>query len=132
MSETHSGGSPEQIRFDEQGLYREEVFTDRKVGTIRQLTPVKIDGGSDSSRITEFVGQAQIMTPMGPIPLSFEIPAASLAEAIKGFPAALKEAVDRTLEEARELRRQASSSIVIPEAGAVPGNLPGGGKIKMP
>jgi len=126
MSDPRS--STEQINFDADDLYREEVYTDRKVGTIRQLVPVKVDGSADSARSTEFMGQAQIMTPMGPIPLSFEITATSMDEAIKQFPVALKQAVDRTVEEAREMRRQQASSIVIPDAGAVPG----GGKIKMP
>ena len=32
------------IELDAQGLYREEVFTDRKAGTLRRLVPVTVDG----------------------------------------------------------------------------------------
>ena len=59
-------------QMDAAGLYREEMITDRKVGAIRQLTPVTVDGAPDSTRPVVFVGQAEIMTNMGPVPLSFE------------------------------------------------------------
>ena len=41
-------------------LYREEIFTDRRVGTIRRLTPVTVDGTPDAARTVIFVGQAQV------------------------------------------------------------------------
>ncbi len=118
-------------------LYREEVFTDRKVGTIRRLTPVKTDGSTDTERKVIYVGQAQLLTPVGSVPLAFDIDATSLEEALKRFPAAAKQAVERTLKELQELRREAASSIVIPEPGMAgglggPGGLPGGGKIQIP
>ena len=53
-------------------LYREDVYTDQRVGTIRRMTPVKSDGSEDPSRPLVFVGQATIMTPMGSLPLTFE------------------------------------------------------------
>ena len=31
-------------------IYREETFTDRRVGTIRRLTPVTADGATDAPR----------------------------------------------------------------------------------
>ena len=58
-------------KMDSQDLYREDMFTDRRVGTIRVLTPVKADGTPDPSRPASYVGQAQIMTPAGALPLSF-------------------------------------------------------------
>ncbi len=116
-------------------LYQEEVFTDRKVGSIRRLTPVDTDGGTDSSRRVLYVGQAQLLTAMGPVPLTFEIPADSLREAIDKFPEAAQKAVDHTVDELEQLRREAASSIVIPEPGAGglggPGAMPGGGKIQL-
>ena len=116
-------------------LYREEVFTDRKVGSIRRLTPVDIDGGTDPGRPVLFVGQAQLLTAMGPVPLTFEIPASSLKQAIDKFPDAAQKAVDHTVDELEQLRREAASSIVIPEPGAGsfggPGAIPGGGKIQL-
>lgn len=99
-------------------LYREDVFTDQRVGTIRRMTPVKSDGGDDPSRPLVFVGQATVMTPMGSLPLSFELPAKSLAEAVAQFGPAAQQAIEEAARELQELRRQAASSIVIPEAGA--------------
>ena len=32
------------IQLDSKGLYREDVFTDRRAGSIRRLTPVTVDG----------------------------------------------------------------------------------------
>jgi hypothetical protein len=117
--------------FDKANLFREESFTDRKTGTIRKLTPVTADGVPDSSRPILYVGQTQVLTSMGTLPLAFEIEAKSLDEALANFGKGAKEAFERTLRELEEMRRQAASSIVIPErgAGAVP---PGGGKLQLP
>lgn len=103
-----------ELHMSADSLYREEIFTDRKVGNIRQLTPVKTDGATDSSRPVLFVGQSQILTPMGAIPITFEIPAATLAEALEKFGAEANTAVENTLKELQELRRESASSIVIP------------------
>jgi hypothetical protein len=72
---------------------------------------------------------------MGAIPVTFEIEAASLEEAVKKYAGAAREGVERTVKEIQELRRQAASSIVIPQTGAAglpPGALGGGGKIQIP
>jgi hypothetical protein len=68
---------------------------------------------------------------MGALPVTFEIDAATLDDAVTQYAAAAKQAVDRTVKEIQELRRQAASSIVIPQGG-MPGGLPGGGKIQIP
>ena len=120
------------LTMDAAGVYREEVYTDRKVGTIRSLTPVKSDGAPDPARKPVYVGEAQILTPMGAIPVTFEIDAATLDAAVAQYPAAAKQAVERTVKEIQELRRQAASSIVIPQGGLPPGGLGGGGKIQIP
>jgi len=120
------------LQIDTKGLYLEEVFTDRKIGTIRRLVPVNPDGSPDTGRDVLYLGQGQIMTPLGTIPLSFEIDAKDLQDALEKYPQGMKQAVDETMEEMKELRRQAASSIVLPEAGAPPGTLPGGGKLKLP
>lgn len=123
-------------KMDTANLFREESFTDRRVGTIRRLTPVKTDGAVDSARSEVFIGQAQLLTPMGAIPLNFEIPARTLEEATQKFSAAAQDAVQRTMQELQELRREQASSIVIPEGGAAGlgglGPAPGSGKIRMP
>lgn len=118
-------------RMDPASLYREEVFSDRKVGTIRRLTPVNIDGSADPARTVVFIGQTQILTAMGALPLSFEIEAKNLEEAVAGFSAGTKAAFERTVRELEEYRRQAASSIVVPDRGAG-GFGPGGGKIQFP
>ncbi len=121
------------LTMDAAGVYREDVYTDRKVGTIRSLTPVKSDGSPDPGRKPVYVGEAQILTPMGAIPVTFEIDAKTLEVAVTQYPAAAKQAVERTVKEIQELRRQAASSIVIPQGGALPpGGLGGGGKIQLP
>lgn len=121
-----------ELEMNADDLYREDTFTDRGPGTIRQLTPVKVDGSEDPGRARIYVGQAQLLTPLGAVPLSFEIKAASLSEAIDGFAAQAKIAMEETISEMQELRRQAASSIVVPEAGGGLG-VPGGpGKIKLP
>ena len=40
----------DEMKMDTSNLFREEVVTDRKVGTIRILTPIKSDGTPDDSR----------------------------------------------------------------------------------
>ena len=119
-----------EIKFDAASLYQEEVFTDRAAGTIRRLRPVSPNGEPDASRPVLYSGQTQLLTPGGVLPLGFEMEAASLEEAISKFPAAVQEALNQAIEEAREMRREAQSRIVVPEAGA-PGGIPGGGRIKL-
>lgn len=126
-----------ELKMDPADLYREEIFSDRKAGTIRRLTPVSTDGSQDHTRQVIYVGQAQLLTPVGTVPLSFEIHASSLAEAIEGFSREAKVAVDHAVEELKELHREAASSIVLPESGAGgfgggSGGIPGGGKIQFP
>ena len=120
-----------EVRFDAEGMYQEDVFTDRASGTIRRLRPVLSSGEPDASRPVLFSGQTQLLTPGGVLPLGFDIEASSLEDAIAKFPAAVQEALNQAIEEAKEMRREAQSRIVVPEAGAVPGAVPGGGRIKL-
>src|SRR3989441_12763046 len=113
------------IKVDPKALYLEEVFTDRRVGTIRRLTPVTKDGAKDAARPVLYIGETQVLTPAGALPIGFEIPAGSLEEAAEKFGPLAKEAIERTVKELQELRRQAASSIVVPGA-------PGAGKIQIP
>ena len=125
--------SPEtsnEIRMDASNLYREDVFTDNAVGTLRQLSPVTATGEPDSTRTRQFLGSTQVMTTAGPMPLSVGIEADSLAAAAEGFGEAAKAAFERTMEELQEMQRQQASSIVVPKAGM--GGGMGGGNIQMP
>lgn len=119
------------IKIDATSLYREEVFTDRRAGTLRRMLPVTADGSLDPSRPVLWLGQTQLMTPGGVLPLGFEIEAANLAEAIDKFPDAVRQALEDAIEEAQQMRREAASRIVVPEAGAALGQSLGG-KIKLP
>ena len=121
-----------EIKVDPKALYLEEIFTDRRVGTIRRLTPVGKDGERDQSRAVLYVGETQVLTPAGALPIAFEIGAGSLEEAANKFGQLAKEAIERTVKELQELRRQAASSIVIPQGGMPPMPPGGGGKIQMP
>ena len=119
---------------DPAALYQEELFTDRRVGAIRRLTPIKSDGAPDATRPVLFVGQAEIMTNMGPVPINFEIPGKSLTDAVAGFAPAATVAIERTVQQIQEMRRQAASQLVVPQGG-MPNLGPGpgrGGKIQIP
>lgn len=123
-----------EIKMDATQLYREEVFTDRTIGTLRVLTPVNLSGEFDMSRSVIYSGQTQLMTAAGPLPLAFDIDASNLEDAVAKFGDAAKIALEQMMEEMRELRRQQASSIVIP--GQEPGGMGGmggmGGKFRMP
>ena len=128
------------VSMDATALYQEEMFTDRKVGMIRRMTPVMTDGTRDPARKVLYVGQAEIMTNMGPMPINFEIEADGFAQAIAGFGTAAAAAVERTVQQIQEMRRQAASQLVVPGAGMGAGGLPPGlpgmpggrGKIQIP
>ena len=122
-----------EVQLDLKALYREDVFTDRRAGSIRRLTPVTADGSVDPSRPVLFSGQTQLLTPAGVLPLGFEIDAGTLEEALKKFPDGVRVALEQAIDEARELRREAASRIVVPDVGGAvgPGPAAGGGKIKF-
>jgi len=129
------------IKMDATSLYREEIYTDRRIGTIRAMVPVTTNGDADRTRDTVFVGEAQIMTQMGPLPVTFEIEAASLDKAVAGYAGAAKVAIERTVRELQDMRRESASSLVLPGQGGGgfgpggmggAGGLGGGGKIQIP
>jgi hypothetical protein len=104
-----------ELRMDPGTLYREDTFTDRRVGVIRVMTPVTVDGSVDLGRKILYVGEAQLLSPVGALPITFEIEATSLGDAAEKFAAGAKVAVERAIRELQELRREQSSSIVIPD-----------------
>ena len=99
---------------DTESLYREETFTDLKAATIRRLTPVRANGADDTARPTLFIGETTLLTQVGPLPVQCPIEAESLADAMQKFPSAMQAAVERMVEEIRELQRQEASRIVVP------------------
>jgi hypothetical protein len=116
-----------EIAMDAASLYREETFTDRRVGTLQVLTPITPAGAADAARPVLYVGQTQVLTPAGALPLSFEIPATTLADAVAKFGDAAKAALARTMRRLEELRREQASSIIVPGSGAAAGPVAPGG-----
>ena len=116
-------------QMDVNALVREEVVTDRKIGSIRVLTPITVDGMRDMNREVIYLGETQIMTQMGPLPISFEIKAKTLAEAVSGYAEAAKAGVEETIAKIEAMRREAATKMVTPgDAGfAASAN-----KIQMP
>jgi hypothetical protein len=115
MTETNVQALSE-IKLDSKNLYREEVFTDLRVGSIKQLTPITSDGSRDLTRPIVFLGETQLMSQMGPLPVQAKIEAENLAGAIAGFPAAIQRAVEVMIDEVKELQRKEMSRIVVPGA----------------
>ena len=127
----------ENIEMDTDNLYREESITDRRVGSLQRLVPISADGSEDSSRKVLYVGQTQVLTPAGALPLSFEIEAETLEQAVQSFGENAQEALKDTMQRLEEMRREQASSLIVPGAGG--GAMPGpggpagpGGGIQMP
>jgi len=118
-----------ELSVDQDNLYREETFTDLKIASIRRLTPITRDGADDPSRPTMFVGETTLMSARGPLPINCPIDATSLNEALEAFPKAVQDAVERLMEEAREMQRQEANRIVVPGQGGGLGPAGGGGRI---
>ncbi|MDR9432596.1 MAG: hypothetical protein RI539_00395 [Spiribacter sp.] len=138
MSNTQGENALEQLQVDADGLYQEENFTDRRVGSIQRLSPVTRDGRPDDSRPVLYLGNTQVMTPVGALPLNFELEAASLEEAVAAFPAAAHASLEQAMEQLQEMQREQASRIMTPDqmgggglpgggAGGAGGGVPGGG-----
>ena len=105
----------ENISIDGNNLWKEENFTDLKVGSIRVLTPIKIDGAPDDSRKPTFSATTNIMTPGGALPISGEIDAANLEEAVEKFSDAINAAVKQLQEDMVKYQQEQASKIVTPD-----------------
>jgi len=104
------------LKLDDKNLYKEEVYTDLRVGSLKQLTPVTKDGGRDIGRPMVYVGETQLMSQVGPLPVQTRIEAENLKAAFDRFPAAIQTAVEAMIEEVKELQRKEMSRIVVPGA----------------
>jgi hypothetical protein len=111
-----------KAKFNQQNLHQEEVFTDLTVGSIRRLSPVRQNGEPDKTRPVLFVGQAQIYTQQGPMPIQFPIDASNLQQAMDKFSAAMEEFVEHLVEQAKELQRQEESRLIVPGGSAAGGS----------
>ncbi|MFC1467482.1 hypothetical protein ACFLQY_02155 [Verrucomicrobiota bacterium] len=115
----------EDIEVDLNNLYRDELITDRKVAQLRRMVPITIEGTDDHSRAVLYTGTTQIMLPTGPLPISAEIEAATLEEALRKFPDAIKQAVEEMISRVQEMQREEANRIVTPDEFA--GGKGGGG-----
>lgn len=115
-----NGGGPINIDFqvDKTNLYREETITDLKIANIRKLIPVKADGTEDESRETIFVGNTQLGTPHGPVPIQAKLEAATLEQAMEEFPQAMEAATKQVIEQFKrmeaEQKKKQDSRIIVP------------------
>ncbi len=114
-----NGGAPNNLDFkvDKTNLYREISITDLKIANIRQLTPVNIDGSDDTSRKTIFIGNTQLGTPQGPIPMQAVLEATSIEEAMDLFPKAMELETQKVVENFKRMEAQQKkekSNIIMP------------------
>jgi hypothetical protein len=114
---------------DPNALFREENFTDQKMGAIRKLIPVKADGSDDPERAVAFFGSAQVMTQMGAIPLNFALDGETIGEAASDFAGKAQVAVEDASREIEKMRREQASKIVVPGQGNGGMGNPGSGII---
>lgn len=119
---------------DPNSLYREEMFTDRRIGSIHVMTPVLPTGEDDPNRSKIFLGETQMRTAAGPLPINFEIEAANIGEAAEKFAAAAQEGAEKTIKQIEEMQREQANKIVIPGEQGMNnmGAIPNGGKIQIP
>lgn len=110
------------MSMDATTLCQEEIFTDGQVGEIRRLTPVNRDGSRDETRPVRYTGSTQIMTQAGAIPLSFEIEADSLDQAVASFGELARAKLEETTRRLEEMRKEQASGILTPD------QLAGGGR----
>src|SRR3989442_8931567 len=92
-----------ELKMAPTSLYREDTFTDRRMGLIPVLTPVTSGRLTDATRKVLYIGEAQLLTAARPLPLSFEIEAASLGEAAERLRPGAKAAVERAMQELQEM-----------------------------
>jgi hypothetical protein len=107
---------PAELKIDKGNLFKEETYTDLKVGIIKRMTPVKADGSVDKTRKSVFVGQTSLMTPNGPLPIQAVIQAKELQQAIKKFPEAMQASMERLAEEAKKYQEQQEAQIEKPDS----------------
>jgi len=101
-------GQEKKIDFDihKDDLYREENFTDLKVGALRRLIPVKADVTEDMDRKEMFIGHSQLMSPDGPLPIQVQIEVETFEEALNAFPSAMQKGLTDLFERYEKNRQE--------------------------
>ncbi|MBN2255698.1 MAG: hypothetical protein JW736_08320 [Deltaproteobacteria bacterium] len=103
-----------EISLDSGNMYREELFTDMRVGSIRRLTPVNPDGSQDHTRKPIFIGQTQLVSHEGSMPFQCHIDAKNIKEALDKFSGAMNQALETMFAKLEEMKREEESRIVVP------------------
>lgn len=118
---------------DPNSLYREEMFTDRRIGSIHVMTPVLASGEDDPARSKIYLGETQMRTAAGALPINFEIEANNIGEAAEQFAALAQTAAEETMKKIEDMQREQANKIVIPgeEGMGGMGGMPGAGKIQF-
>ena len=114
-----NGGAQNNLDFqvDKTNLYREISVTDLKIANIRQLVPVNVDGTDDTNRETIFIGNTQLGTPQGPIPMQAKLEATTMEEAMDQFPQAMELETQKVIENFKRMEAQQKkekSNIIMP------------------
>ena len=117
MSDDNNGA------MDPNALFREENYTDQKMGAIRKMILVTADGSDDPDRSISYFGSAQVMTPMGAIPLNFALDGETIGQAAEDFAAKAQIAIEEAGREMEKARREQASQIVLPGQGGGQGGL---------
>ncbi|MBT6780027.1 MAG: hypothetical protein HOA94_02360, partial [Porticoccaceae bacterium] len=86
------------------------------------------DGSDDKDREVMFFGSAQVMTPMGALPLNFALEGSTIGAAAEDFAGKAAIAVEEAAKELENMRREQASQIVVPGQGGGMGG-PGQGGI---
>ncbi|VGO11804.1 hypothetical protein PDESU_00351 [Pontiella desulfatans] len=107
--------SLENIQIDGANLWKEENYTDLQVGSIRKLIPIKLDGTEDEAREASWSATTNIMTPGGALPISGEIDASNLEEAVAKFPEAINAAIKQLQEDMIRMQQEQANQIITPD-----------------
>ena len=125
-----------EMTMDAASLYREEIYTDRKAGTLRVLQPVKSDGSAGHAAQDRVPGRSPADDEHGTV--ADQLRHRRRDARRRGRRLRRRDESGRRARDARnagDAARQASSSIVLPPAGATlgpGGGLARGGKIQLP
>ncbi len=115
-----NSGRPINIDFqvDKTNLYREETVTDLKIASIQKLTPIHPDGSDDPSREAIYVGNTQLGTPHGPVPIQARLEGVTLDQAMEVFPQAMEAETQKVIEQFKKMeaeqKKSDDSRIIIP------------------
>ena len=71
------------LTVDGNNLYREESYTDLKVASLKRLVPITPTGEPDPAREPRWIAQTQLMSQVGPVPVSCLIEAKTLLDVLR-------------------------------------------------